>query len=190
MHGAAPLAAPELEHRGRAVGADLAPGQCHVRPARAPGVTREAGERALGGAGEQVVARGQHRRARGVPGRRAERDQFRQPGPGDPRGLGQVGEQARPVGEQRADPAEAGGVGRPEVGGVLDRAVRHRHPGSLDEVLAGRVARTPLERGVEQLRGELHDGRRAVADGGGRRDGLQRAGGVLFPGEDLLLEPA
>ena len=165
------------------------------RAARRPRPAGQAGERALRGPGEQVVAGGQHGRSRRGRGRGAERHQFSQPLPGDISRAGQAGERQRPAGEQRADPAEAQSVVRRESRDARDRAVGHRNPRGPDQVLAGRVVRVPRERRVEQLRREVHDRFRAVAHGGAGRDHLKRRGAFQrnrrsFLMEGLVLETA
>ena len=105
MNRPAPLAAAELERGARAVRADLVASQRHVRAAR-----RQAGERALGGPGEQVVAGRQYRAAGAVSDLRAHRDQCGERRPragtirvGEHLG-GQVGEWPGRGGQQAAQP--------------------------------------------------------------------------------------
>ncbi len=196
----APLAGPELEHRAGTRCADLMAAERDVRPLRG-----QARERALGRAGEQVIAGRQHRPPGRVADPAAHRHQRGQPGfralllPEDDGG--QVGEATRAA---RQGPAQGGHrvlvrEGRawlaadaldqvrarivaacqllvlPRGERSPERAFRHRHPGRADQVLAAWIARLPLERGVEQLAGEVHDRGRVVADRGAGRDGLQCA---------------
>gem|GEM_PF-5139442 len=135
---AAAFAGGELERGRVAVGAVLVAGEPDVRPL--PG---QAGERALGGAGEQVVARGEQRVAVGVAHPAAQGDQGGQRG-GGPHGAvvlsgedphGQVLQRLRAaVGEQGAQFPHALFGGEHPVGVAVGDAVP---PGGGDELGPG-----------------------------------------------------
>ena len=89
----------------------------------------------------------------------------------------------------------AAGIGRGGQGEIAGRAERPPqrpgrdvHPLRTDQVLARRVAVHPLERGVEQLGGEVRHRLRMVADGGARGDRLERR--VVLAAPDAFAEPA
>ena len=77
----------------------------------------------------------------------------------------------------------AGGAERPP-----QRPGRDVHPLRADQILARRIAVYPLERGVEQLGGEVRHRPRMVADGGARGDRLERR--VVLAAPDAFAEPA